>query len=271
MKRIASLVVVMVGLAALAGGITAASGASALPTLTISESGTKTITVSGTAVSGAVKIVSTFTGKGQGEYGLVRLAPGTTFAQANHAVQSHHGDTNALSSIGDVLVADAGAPSVIQTVLVPGTYAAVNLTGQGASAQMTFTVVQSSAPAALPKPGGTVRSIDFGFRGAKKLHRGELVRFENAGYLVHMIAGIRVKNARAAAAETAALRAGNDRLSRRLALGFVNFQGPVSSGGLQQSVIHAKPGFYVLACFMNTEDGREHTQLGMERTIRITK
>jgi hypothetical protein len=32
-----------------------------------------------------------------------------------------------------------------------------------------------------------------------------------------------------------------------------------------------KPGFYVEACFMDTQDGREHVQLGMERLIRIVK
>jgi hypothetical protein len=40
---------------------------------------------------------------------------------------------------------------------------------------------------------------------------------------------------------------------------------------MQQAVLTAKPGFHVEACFMNTEDGREHTQLGMERLIKVVK
>ena len=40
---------------------------------------------------------------------------------------------------------------------------------------------------------------------------------------------------------------------------------------MQQEVLIAKPGFYVQACLMDTQDGREHTQLGMERLIKITK
>jgi hypothetical protein len=36
-----------------------------------------------------------------------------------------------------------------------------------------------------------------------------------------------------------------------------------------QLVIHNRPGFWVLACFMETQDHREHTQLGMERVIQI--
>jgi hypothetical protein len=39
----------------------------------------------------------------------------------------------------------------------------------------------------------------------------------------------------------------------------------------EQQVMTNKPGYWVLACFMNTQDGREHTQLGMERVIRIVK
>ena len=95
------------------------------------------------------------------------------------------------------------------------------------------------------------------------------MRFENDGYLVHMVVGIRVKNRAVAAAETAALLAGKDKLAMRLASGVANFAGPLSPDGLQQEVINAKPGVYVLACFMNTQDGREHTQVGMERTITI--
>jgi hypothetical protein len=40
---------------------------------------------------------------------------------------------------------------------------------------------------------------------------------------------------------------------------------------MQQEVITAKPGVYVIACFMDTQDGREHTQLGMERMIKVVK
>ena len=39
----------------------------------------------------------------------------------------------------------------------------------------------------------------------------------------------------------------------------------------QAKGVQAKPGIYVLACFMDTQDGREHTRLGMLRTIRIAK
>jgi hypothetical protein len=49
------------------------------------------------------------------------------------------------------------------------------------------------------------------------------------------------------------------------------FAGPLSSGAFQQEVITARPGLYIQVCFMNTQDGREHTQLGMARMFRIVK
>jgi hypothetical protein len=276
-KRFASLIVAtgavaVTGAFTLAGG---ASGASTLPTVNVALTGKTGISVSGTPVSGAVNVVSTFTGKGHGQVGLVRLnpvlPPAVAAAEGFGAVQAHHGDLNALTVFGDLVIFNAGAPSTAQTVLSPGAYLALNLTGSGKPAFASFNVAQAPHPAALPTPGGTVKAIDFGFRGAKTLHRGELVRFENDGFLVHMIVASRVKNRADAALETALLRAGKDRKAFRLSRGFANFAGPLSPGGLQQEIIHAKPGIYVLQCFMNTQDGREHTRVGMMRTIRITK
>jgi hypothetical protein len=50
-----------------------------------------------------------------------------------------------------------------------------------------------------------------------------------------------------------------------------SFAGPLSNGAFQQEVITAKPGWYVQACFMETQDGRVHTRLGMERVFKIVK
>jgi hypothetical protein len=278
MRRLTSLIATTSAAIAsavlLTAGATTASGASTLPTLNLALTGTKGISVSGSEVSGAVNVVSTFSGNGQGEAGLIRLNPSepaaTAVAEGFQAVQSHHGDINALTALGDALVFDAAAPSTAQTVLTPGTYVALNLTGMGNPGTQMFTVTQSTSPATLPAPQATITAIEFGFLGASTLHDGELVRFQDGGFLVHMIVGIEVKTMANARAVTADLLAGR-RPARRLATGFANFAGPLSPGGMQQEVINAKPGIYVLACFMNAQDGREHTPLGMVRTIRIVK
>lgn len=51
----------------------------------------------------------------------------------------------------------------------------------------------------------------------------------------------------------------------------VTMVGIFSPGAIQQETVTARPGTYVLACFMDTQDGREHTRLGMLKTIKITK
>lgn len=274
-KRLSALIATAAALAvtgalSVAGG---ASGASSLPTLNIALSGTHGVSVSGSTVSGAVNVVSTHTGKGQGEAGIVRLNPGVTLQQAVGAVASHGGDPNALTPYGSI-VFDAGAPSATQTVLTPGNYAALNLSNQngGPGGFVTFTVTQSSAPAALPKPKATQTAIEFGFKGPRVLHDGTMVRVQNGGYLVHMILALGVKNPKVGRQVMALLLAGKDNKAGRLAnRQFLGLAGPLSPGGMQQAVLNAKPGYYVEVCFMDTQDHREHTRLGMLRLIRVVK
>jgi hypothetical protein len=38
---------------------------------------------------------------------------------------------------------------------------------------------------------------------------------------------------------------------------------------MQQEVLNTKPGYYVEACFMDTQDHREHTQIGMLRVVKV--
>ena len=157
-------------------------------------------------------------------------------------------------------------------MLAPGDYIALDTASSAATPPYTqFTVTAAAQPATLPAPGGTIRAIEFGFRGSSRLHVGELVRFENSGFLVHMIAWVGVKNLATANRVEALLRAGKDNQAGRLASSFGSFAGPLSQGGLQQLAITQKPGVYVLACFMDTQDGREHTRLGMERIIRVVE
>jgi hypothetical protein len=46
---------------------------------------------------------------------------------------------------------------------------------------------------------------------------------------------------------------------------------PHGLGQSFESVVAQKPGYWVIACFMDTQDGREHTTLGMEKVIQILK
>ena len=248
----------------------------ALPTLNVALTGAKGVSVSGSMVSGAVSVVSTFSGTlprgsmGEADFGLVHLNPGVTIAQAAGAAQSHQGDINALTPYGAIMV-DAGAPSTVQTVLAPGTWVALNLTGNGQPGVMPFRVTKSSSPAALPAATATETAIEFGFRGPTSLHNGTLIRAQNHGFLVHMIQLDGAGNLTLADARElkALLHAGKDRQARKISTAFFSLLNPASPGALQQQVLNTKPGYYIEACFEDTQDHREHTELNMLRVIKV--
>ena len=258
-------------------GLAQASGGSALPKLSLKLT-PSTITVGGSMESGAVDIVSTYTGKKEAAAILFRLNPGISLAEVEGALGSKkiQKDINATSEYGSIVFdaeIHAGQTSEAQTNLEPGQYLALNAAGHGPpKIHSSFTVTASASPVKLPTPQATVRSIDFGFTGPSTLHDGELVRFQNAGWVVHMDLAFPVKGKKAAEEVAAGFKTGKSKgLGKLLAGPPVSFQGVVSHGAYQQERITAKPGWYVEACFMNTQDQREHTRLGMERIIRITK
>jgi hypothetical protein len=279
MKRLTLLLAVTAtSLLAVSGTIAtgSAAAASTLPTLSLTATASS-ITVSGATQSGAVNVVTTATGVKEAGVLLFLLKPGATFEVVEAAIQKAHGDTNVTSKYGSIVFdAEVSAPqkSEVQTYLQPGQYVAVvpGEGGKGSRAHANFTVSAAASPVALPAPEATIRSIEFGFRGPSTLHDGELVRFENEGYLVHMDVAAPVKNMKAAKQLVKDLLAGKEKAVGKLISGPpAGFAGPLSHEAFQQETITAKPGIYVEVCFMDTQDGRSHSQLGMERIIHIVK
>jgi hypothetical protein len=277
MKRLTLLAVTASVLLAAGGTLTAGSAAAAptLPTLSLTATASS-ITVSGATQSGAVNVVSTATGLKEAGVLLFLLKPGATFEVVEAAIQKAHGDTNVTSKYGSIVFdaeVSSGQTNETQTYLQPGQYVAVVPgEGKGSRAHANFTVTASAAPVALPAPEATIRSIEFGFQGPSTLHDGELVRFENEGFLVHMDVAAPVKNMKAAKQLVKDLLAGKEKAVGKLISGPpAGFAGPVSHEAFQQETITAKPGIYVEVCFMDTQDGRSHSQLGMERIIKIVK
>jgi hypothetical protein len=265
---------------ALALGALGASAAQAatLPTVTATVSATS-ITVGGALQAGAVNIVSTATGGKEPTVVLFQLKPGVSLNEVYAFLDSNKlaNDPNAAAKYGSIVFdteAGKGKPSEAQTVLAAGQYVALDAEGEKPSKwpRSSFAVAASAAPAALPAARATVKTIDFGFRGPSVLKVGELVRFENEGYLVHMDIAFALKSKKAAKLALKGLATGHEKGLQKLAAGPpVGFAGPISSGSFQQEVITAKPGWYVQACFMPTQDGRPHTLIGMERIIHIVK
>jgi hypothetical protein len=275
---VASAITVAALAAATAGVVTTgAAQAAALPTITAAVSPTS-ITLTGALQSGAVNIASTATGGKEPSVTLVALKPGVSLAELYaYLGENKTRDPNTISKYGSIVfdaAAGKGKATEAQTTLAPGQYVALNAEGEKSSTwpRMSFAIAASPSPAALPTPQATVKTIEFGFKGPKVLHDGELVRFENEGYLVHMDVAIGAKNAKAAAKIAKGLSVGQEKGLQKFASGSeANFAGPLSSGAFQQETITVKPGWYVQACFMPTQDGRPHILLGMERVIQIVK
>jgi hypothetical protein len=261
---------------AVSGGLLAASAqASTLPTLTLAVTASS-ITVGGATQSGAVNVVTTATGVKEASAILFLLKPGVTVAEVESALKSGAGkDPNRATKYGSIVFdaeASSGKTNEAQTVLVPGQYVALGGGGhEGPTLKTPFTVTAAKSPATLPTPEATIRTIEFGFTGPSTLKDGELVRFENEGFLVHMDIVFPVKNHKAAKQAVKDLLKGNEKALGKLIIGEPFGAGPLSHEAFQQTTITAKPGWYVQACFMETQDGRDHARLGMERIIKIVK
>jgi hypothetical protein len=256
-------------LAAHAAPAARAGHGTALPVITVKMTGKK-ITVGGALQSGGVRVVSTVTGEPAGGPTFVRLNPGVTPAQFFKAAQ---GDPNNVALIASIVFspqANKGTSSA-QVSLRPGNYVAVDGASSSTLPFTTFKITKSPSPARLPAPKATMSSIEFGFRGPGTLHNGDLVRFGNDGFVVHMIVAARGASLAGAQKIAKLLKEGKDGQAQHLATGFTAFFDILTHGASQQQVVHVRPGFWVLACLMDTQDHREHTELGMERVIHITK
>jgi len=274
----------LVSAAALASGalfvcaIGAAGPAQASPLPTLSLTITKSsITVGGATQSGAVNVVSTASGVKEASAILFLLKPGVSAAELEGALKSGAAkDPNGVSKYGAIVFDAEVTPAhtnEAQTILQPGQYVALAGEGMGPpKLKAPFTVTAAPSPVLLPAPQATIRTIEFGFRGPTTLHDGELVRFENEGFLVHMDVAFPAKSKSAAQKIVNDLLTGKEKGIEKLVGGEpFGFAGPLSSGAYQQETITAKPGWYVQACFMETQDGRDHTRLGMERIFKIVK
>lgn len=265
-------------LAALSLAVPASAQTSTLPSLELTLAH-GSIAIAGAEQSGAVEVTTTTASSAkEASAVLILLKPGVSVAEAEAFLATNKAvrDPNTVAKFGAIVfdVEAAAGTSSAQTMLQPGTYLAINGEGEKSSTwpRTSFTVTTSPSPAALPQAQAVVRTIDYGFKGPSTLSDGELVRFENEGYVVHMNLAFPAKSKQAAAKLALALRKGGNKQAEKLVAGPpVGFAGPLSSGSYQQEIVSAKPGWYVLACFMPTQDGREHTLLGMERVIKIVK
>ncbi len=193
---------------------------------------------------------------------LIRLKPGVSYDQALAAVGRPHGDPNYLRPYGAIVfnIEAARGARTAQTKLAPGHYVAADTEGNNPARwpHTEFDIARSAHPASLPKAAGSVRAIDFAYRGAATLHPKELVRFTNDGFVVHMTMYIKARDQAGAKKIAALLKAGKDGKAQRLATGLGTFMGTVLPGAVQQYNVRIGTGL-VRACVLHGHAGRPRT------------
>ena len=100
---------------------------------------------------------------------------------------------------------------------------------------------------------------------------GDPTRWQNNGFLVHMIFGAEASSLASADKIAADLKAGNDNAALALAINSYSWDNVLSHGQSFETRVSQPAGCWVIACFMDTQDGREHTTFGMEKVIEIVK
>lgn len=268
MKPILPLCTVVAALAVPA----VASAAAPLPVLGISEVN-KTVTVTGTPQSGATELDFTTDLKAKRlesgtTLGLIHLNPGVTPDQFAAGVKGDGSNLEQFGTLDSTEDVSKGEVIKIQTILKPGQYVVADLNSSPKSNLHTVVnVAQSAAPATLPPADAVLRMKDYRFTGPTVIKRGKVIRVENVGKEQHMAVAIKVKNRKAAKQVEALLRKGKDRQVEKGIKLVGSLQDDVSPGAVNQGVLTLPKGTWVLACFMTTKKGVEHTRLGMERTL----
>jgi hypothetical protein len=242
------------------------------PVLTFKMTGKKVI-IGGARKSGAERVVFTVTGEPMGDPTLVRIDPGSSVRAFLDNLQAIGNDQNNVDGIGAIVLSTQAnkGTSFAYVTLTPGTYIALDISSNGIPPMSVFTVGRAAHPAALPKPGGTIISREFGFLGASTIRDGEVVRWQNNGFLVHMIVGAEASSLANAEKLAADLKAGDDNAAMALAINQYSWDNVLTHDQGFETVVRQPAGFWVIACFMDTQDGREHTTFGMEKVIQIVK
>ena len=157
------------------------------------------IKVSGDLRSGGARLVLKTTHEQQGDPLFFRLNPGVSPARLLAAVKAGGGqDPNLLNPLGSIVVdaeADRGT-TVVQANLAAAQYVAVDTANPNTAKNpiTVFTIRRAVNPPRLPAANAYVTAIEFNFRGPGTLHDGWLVRFQNGGFLVHMIIGAKASS-----------------------------------------------------------------------------
>lgn len=256
--------------AALISPAGAAPASTSPPTLGVVTTG-HAIRLAGTPSVGATAITFSTTNRSAGP-SLIRLKPGVSANEFFRQLNRLKGPPDTLQRYG-TFVSGAeiarGHARTLTIALTPATYVVADTDGKNPEkfTRTSFTAAPGPTTAALPTAPATITLKDFRFAAPTTIHRG-LVRIVNAGHQLHFVDAIKVPHGMSAARVVRLLHEGHD---AKVKLPSTGLLGLVSPGTVNLATIELARGTYVLACFYGSSGsrGKEHTMLGMERTIHV--
>jgi hypothetical protein len=268
--RIAGLIAAVVGLCLVGVGVGSAQAPPPTVTVTVSES-SLAVGATGPLAAGPTRFEVVSPDDSEGEVSIGALRPGVTVDAFTAALRSNPDDAIEMAHLdgGASLAAGQASRAVTLNLRPSSTYVAINLAGENPAdwEVVSFTTSDQANGASAPQADARVGIFDLRFRGAKRLPRNGVVRFENKGWAPHFAFAAPLRRNAKQRAVARALRRNAERPLGRL-LDFRNSleaQSLITRGAVNYNELRfRKRGRYVLVCFFEG-----HNAQGMFRFVRV--
>jgi hypothetical protein len=247
------------------GGTTAAAD-TAPARLTIALTG-REMTVDGDLEAGLTEITFRNDGRGEHEAQLIRVEGDRSEAEVLRqfaATGEGRPTPDWLRAAGGAGLAPAGREVTSTQVLEPGTYYAVDTSGDGRPAFASFEVTGEAGSAELPATDATITARDFTFESSGLRAGVNEVTFDNVGREIHHVIAVPLLEGRTLADARRFLT--EERSSGPPPIDFERVSSSSAfDGGTGGNVqLRLDRGRYVLVCFIsNRAGGPPHALMGM--------
>jgi hypothetical protein len=268
--RVAVSIAAIVGLCVVGAGVGAAQAPPPNVTVTVTET-SLTVGATGPLAAGPTRFEIVSSDEKAAEVAIGALRPGVTVDAFTTALRSNPDEAIELAHLdgGASLAEGQASRAVTLNVRPSSTYVAVNLAGDNPAdwEVVSFSSSDQANGATAPQADARVNIFDLRFRGAKRLPRNGVVRFENRGWAPHFaLAAPLRRNAKQRAVARALLRNAQRPLERLLDFSrSIEAQSLITRDAVNYNELRfAKRGRYVLVCFFEG-----HSTQGMFRFVRV--
>jgi hypothetical protein len=268
--RVVGLIAAVVGLCLVGVGVGAAQAPPPTVTVTVSETSIA-VGATGALSSGPTRFNVVSSDQEAAEVAIGALRPGVSVDAFTAALRSNPDAAIEMAHLdgGASLAPGQASRAVTLNVRASSTYVAINLAGDNPAdwEVVSFSSSDQANGATPPQADARVGMFDLRFRGAKRLPRNGVVRFENAGWAPHFALAAPLRRNAKQRAVARALRRNAQRPLERM-LDFANSveaQSLITRGAVNYNEVRfPKRGRYVLVCFFEG-----HNTQGMFRFVRV--